>query len=299
MSDEDALLAAIAEHPAEDTPRLMYADWLEEHGRHVRAEFIRVQIEVSRIEQLPRIELNQYVRIFQRNQDLLDNHRAELLGPLAELPPYRFDFNRGFLAAVKVPVSEFLEWRPLLAQYRPLPLVTVTAISREARAFLGIDSSFPNFEFHRDIVTGLQTLSEDDDATLTTGPPVLRPSEPYPLVWPRLAELDLSGCGLGDEYAASVLQPTAFPVLAELDLSANALTDTGVSNLLATVLPRQLKRLILSGNDITDVGAIALAERWPTGDADRLETLNLRFTQIGQAGQAALLRRFGGRVDLF
>ena len=41
MSDEKALLAAIWEHPHEDTPRLMYADWLDEHGQPERAEFIR------------------------------------------------------------------------------------------------------------------------------------------------------------------------------------------------------------------------------------------------------------------
>ena len=76
MSDEDALLAAIAAHPEEDTPRLMYADWLDENGQSLRTEFIRVQIEVSRIEQLPRIELNGYVELFQRNHHLIEGHRG-------------------------------------------------------------------------------------------------------------------------------------------------------------------------------------------------------------------------------
>ena len=43
MSDEPALLAAILAHPDEDTPRLVYADWLDENGRAERAEFIRIQ----------------------------------------------------------------------------------------------------------------------------------------------------------------------------------------------------------------------------------------------------------------
>jgi len=34
-------------------------------------------------------------------------------------------------------------------------------------------------------------------------------------------------------------------------------------------------------------------------DADQLRTLNLRFTNIDQPGQQALLARFGGIVDLF
>ncbi|MBM3980407.1 MAG: TIGR02996 domain-containing protein [Planctomycetes bacterium] len=49
MSDEKALLAAIWAHPHEDTPRLMYADWLDEHGQGERAEFIRVQIEAANL----------------------------------------------------------------------------------------------------------------------------------------------------------------------------------------------------------------------------------------------------------
>jgi uncharacterized protein (TIGR02996 family) len=48
VSDERALFAAICANPEEDTPRLMYADWLQEHGdehTRARAEFIRAQIE--------------------------------------------------------------------------------------------------------------------------------------------------------------------------------------------------------------------------------------------------------------
>jgi uncharacterized protein (TIGR02996 family) len=42
-SDGEALLRAICEQPWEDTPRLVYADCLEENGDPLRAEFIRVQ----------------------------------------------------------------------------------------------------------------------------------------------------------------------------------------------------------------------------------------------------------------
>jgi uncharacterized protein (TIGR02996 family) len=47
-SDGDALLKVICERPREDTPRLMYADWLDEHGDALRAEFIRFQVEFPR-----------------------------------------------------------------------------------------------------------------------------------------------------------------------------------------------------------------------------------------------------------
>lgn len=36
-----AFLRAIAANPDDDTPRLVFADWLEEHGEPERAEFVR------------------------------------------------------------------------------------------------------------------------------------------------------------------------------------------------------------------------------------------------------------------
>src|SRR5262245_11082432 len=46
-TDREALLAAIAAHPDEDTPRLALAAWLDEKGDPARAEFIRLQVEVG------------------------------------------------------------------------------------------------------------------------------------------------------------------------------------------------------------------------------------------------------------
>jgi len=48
MTDRTAMLAAIIAHREDDTPRLVMADWLEENGEPARAEFIRVQCELSR-----------------------------------------------------------------------------------------------------------------------------------------------------------------------------------------------------------------------------------------------------------
>jgi uncharacterized protein (TIGR02996 family) len=51
MSDaQAAFLAAICAEPDDDAPRLIYADWLEEHGDLDRAEFIRAQCELARLE---------------------------------------------------------------------------------------------------------------------------------------------------------------------------------------------------------------------------------------------------------
>jgi uncharacterized protein (TIGR02996 family) len=47
VADADALLAAILAEPDDDGPRLVYADWLEEHGEPARAEFVRVQLALA------------------------------------------------------------------------------------------------------------------------------------------------------------------------------------------------------------------------------------------------------------
>lgn len=47
MTDEPALLAAVAAAPDDDTPRLVYADWLDDHDRPARAEFVRGQCRLA------------------------------------------------------------------------------------------------------------------------------------------------------------------------------------------------------------------------------------------------------------
>jgi uncharacterized protein (TIGR02996 family) len=48
MTERESLLAVIIASPDEDAVRLVCADWLDEHGEHDRAEFIRVQCELAR-----------------------------------------------------------------------------------------------------------------------------------------------------------------------------------------------------------------------------------------------------------
>src|SRR3954470_22336744 len=99
MDDEPALLAAIEARPGDDAPRLAYADWLDEHAAdlpdpaaaRVRAEFIRVQCEVKKVEELPGDQQRPHVRLWRRQQELLDHHRRDLLGPLGDELAHHLD----------------------------------------------------------------------------------------------------------------------------------------------------------------------------------------------------------------
>lgn len=46
MTDRQALLDAIRKAPKEETPYLIYADWLEEHNESGYAEFVRLRCEL-------------------------------------------------------------------------------------------------------------------------------------------------------------------------------------------------------------------------------------------------------------
>jgi uncharacterized protein (TIGR02996 family) len=77
MNDKDekkGFLKAIADDPNDDTRRLAYTDWLEEHGELGRAEFIRVQIALST---LPIDDAAARKPLIERQGKLLQQHQEQ------------------------------------------------------------------------------------------------------------------------------------------------------------------------------------------------------------------------------
>jgi uncharacterized protein (TIGR02996 family) len=98
MNDRDALLHAIAEHPEEDTPRLMYADWLEENGQPERADFVRNQVELGRMELDDPARRELVVKNVHYLLNLVPQWKAEL----PQIPGIEWgDFNRGLIEEVQ------------------------------------------------------------------------------------------------------------------------------------------------------------------------------------------------------
>ncbi len=48
MNDGDILLRSILRDPADDAPRLAYADWLDEQGRDIQARYVRMAFDLHR-----------------------------------------------------------------------------------------------------------------------------------------------------------------------------------------------------------------------------------------------------------
>ena len=291
--DESALIAAIEANPVPDLPRLVYADWLEEHGHPVRAEFIRLQCEIDGLETDRQDEVRaHHAGLWERQGELLATHRGELLGSLAGLPGRaKIDIKRGFPTWVELSVTDFLAHGAALDAARPRPRVRVNLVADRLTEFV----RSPHLGCVAEIGGYSPTLGVEltfgDGTTIPTADELAAAAGR--LV--RLEVLDLEGCWLEDADCER-LSRLRFPALVELDLSNNAITDAGVSNLLRGALP---KRLILGGNPITDQGAVELAERLRNSP---VEYLNLRRTHVGEEGWNALLNRYqqGGRkVDLF
>jgi uncharacterized protein (TIGR02996 family) len=151
-----ALLAAVCAEPAEDAPRLVYADWLDEHGQADRAEFIRTQIALA---QMPKDD-SRRSGLEERERNLLLAHFRDWL---LELPEWmrRFGkisprmFHRGFITSLMIAPAVWMQgardqriltpimWLTLLTNSRdhipPSDLVTVPQIRTVSQ--LGIESA--------------------------------------------------------------------------------------------------------------------------------------------------------------
>ncbi len=100
--DEAAFIDRIREDHADDLPRLIYADWLDERGDAPRADFIRVQCALAKLshDDPAADKLHKY------ETQLTDAHAADWnrdIEPLVE----GFSYRRGMLEAVAVKPAQF------------------------------------------------------------------------------------------------------------------------------------------------------------------------------------------------
>src|SRR5258708_4338317 len=84
-----AFLQASKEQPDDDTPRLILADWLEDHDEEPRAEFLRVQLQLAQPGKHPRRRA-----LRERELQLVTQHAAGWLAPLPSQTS-TWSFHRG------------------------------------------------------------------------------------------------------------------------------------------------------------------------------------------------------------
>jgi uncharacterized protein (TIGR02996 family) len=110
VTDPGAFLRAIRAAPADDTPRLVFADWLDDHDDPAWAELIRVQVELEPIHE--QLDNPRRRELADRETELLARHADRWLGPVhdiaAEYPAYGPVFRRGLPESVSLSLDTFL-----------------------------------------------------------------------------------------------------------------------------------------------------------------------------------------------
>ncbi len=106
MMIEEGLLADMLDHRDEDGPRLVCADWYEDHGEPERAELVRAQCLLAR---LP-AEAPEQAGLEARERDLLAAHEGRWAEPLAGFGVAEWRFERGFIESVEVDRLAAVRW---------------------------------------------------------------------------------------------------------------------------------------------------------------------------------------------
>jgi uncharacterized protein (TIGR02996 family) len=114
VSDRAALVKAILDAPDEDTPRLVFADFIEERNESERAEFIRSQVEAARLPETKQAAS----KPGRRAAALLKKHGEEWRTAVG-LRPKEGVYHRGFLTRVFIFTPDFALRAPALLSREP------------------------------------------------------------------------------------------------------------------------------------------------------------------------------------
>jgi uncharacterized protein (TIGR02996 family) len=311
MRIEDAFLHDILAHPDDDAPRLIYADWLDEHN-DPRGEFIRLQCALAQLsDEDPHrwpLEL--------REQELLSGHEERWLPK--GISKTQCAFRRGFVEEITLYLESFLDradrlfeqvpirrlslqgpgWVRIPDSHRPLTLAASSPhLARIQRLSLS-NLSLSRSELHEFLISPyLQQLTDLELSSLAVGNDERPQSGPNALpleIVQQLTELPcrtelkairLTHTALTLDGLRALANSSSLTSLRELNLNGNRLTHEGARVLAEGRLLPQLETLHLDSNLFGDAGALIVSE-WPV--LPHLTRLSLRHNQFFAAGVQAL-----------
>jgi uncharacterized protein (TIGR02996 family) len=248
--DHDALLRAICENPREDTPRLVYADWLEENGQPERAAFIRTDVAMALHEKWDAGRLRCEEGLT-RKKLLAQPWAGGLFPPL----PKDFEWDGEPVTRRGFPWSVYAH-RPDQALARHPDVLTRFPVERVS---CFASPAAP---------ANLRKLAGLGGADRLTG-------------------LRFSG-GAHSAKSLGPLLSGAFLGLEELTFGLNAITAAGARALFESPVPDRLTALNFAGPEGWGVGRVVLealaADRGP-----RLRCLHLRYTLYGDENHQQLI----------
>jgi uncharacterized protein (TIGR02996 family) len=311
-----ALLAACRARPADDLPRLVLADWLNENGQPERAEFVRIQVEVSH----PTADVERIRRLKRREAELLAEYENDWTGgyqaaaaamtPLTSRrdgdrlapvpPPHRF--VRGLLRLSNA--VEFIERPELRLWLRSPELHWVEQVDFEfssvdwfvkadlpdelhGRIGLSLRIGGPSGEsawrawFRQLALSGNFTAARSLHVNGAAGEVVLQELTKADVS--RLVALTVPGGG--GERCASMVGSAPFTALSTLDIGP--ISEAGLRALVASPYLGNLTHLNLTASPIGDGGLVSLCR---SGLAHTLRRIEFPNTGISDVGVTALAK---------
>lgn len=295
--NDNPFVQEVRENPRDDTPRLVYADFLEEAGDQ-RCELIRVQVELASL----KTHDPRRTSLEQRETELLQEYGDQWLEEIRELGVHGTSircFHKGLVERVKVSPgvweangAKICELSPALHQLQftqfgqgsqallrhslpqQIKTLDLSANGLDEAAIAGVCNS-PWIEsicqldlaFNRLHDAGVQRLQESN--------------------WPMLESLSLNANGIGPDGATHLSTWESLARLTSLSLSVNRLGVIGVQRLAASMLLGNLRHLDLSSNQITAAGANNIAD---SDFLPKLAELSLRSNQITEDAMQAILK---------
>jgi uncharacterized protein (TIGR02996 family) len=234
MSSAEAFVKDICENPDDDSPRLIFADWLDDNGDSDRAEFIRLQVQLGEIQRgnsLPdeytswdHFGLSRCPGVWHcaddsperrdlafRGRRLLDVHEGEWLAPLRGLLRGEWTWSRGFLEVVDADPVELADSAEELFGIHPIRRLILTRLRGKVDALAAIPEN--------NCLTSLDLIFNDLDLK---GLRQLTKCSHLDGV----TELNLSVNGLRDSTIDFLCGEPFFQDLS-LNLSCNPFTDSG------------------------------------------------------------------------
>jgi uncharacterized protein (TIGR02996 family) len=257
MTEEETFLSAIIAQPDDDTVRLVYADWLAEHGAPDRGEFIRVEIELAHTPPDSETAERRRSVLFGRQAELLKKHKKEWLAPFGRAAK-ESSFERGFVQALQLDARTFIEHGERWAALTPLTRVKITTCIEWGGGTRPDVSLAPQLfaspVLARLVVLDLETLrlTAADLQSLATHPDLS-----------RLRELILTWNPIGDEGAALLANMPQLSGLEVLDIRSASITDFGARAIALSQHLNGLKELrIFRHNTINNATWELLDERF-------------------------------------
>ncbi|HJZ89258.1 MAG TPA: TIGR02996 domain-containing protein [Gemmataceae bacterium] len=294
MSERADLHRAILAAPDDDAPRLVFADWLDEHGEPDQAEFIRLQCATDRLPPTSR----RWQSLHDRAQRLLRDWRADWAASTMERV-LRADFRRGFVDGVTLTIDHFVSGADDLLALEPIRMWEFREVAFFHRSPpLTSLALHPAFDRVRGLAVG--EFAPDELVTAIAGSPHLNGlrslSISYHRPGPEALKALFAAAPVLDHLEAANSPVSNFrdlwkrgapPRLRRLSLAHCRVTDHAVEQLALSPAVGQLEILRLDMNGVSEYTAEAIAA---SAHLSGLRELSLAHTSLGDRGVMALAR---------